>query len=487
MKKRILLLLVLAAAIGAGIWWYTSSHSQAGAMTLYGTVELRQVDLPFNNTERVSAVLVEEGDRVHMGEVLAKLDGSRLEPMVAQADAQVKAQTAALDRLLNGSRPEEILEAEQQVNAQHQALLRLEHGSRPDEIAQAQAQRDAAQQAYDKLKNGSRPEEIAEARATCDAAHAAMALAQQTFARTDALFESSKGGAVSQQDLDTARAAVDTATAQYTAAQKALALVVAGPREEDIAQAKAQLDAASRAFALVKAGPREEDIAQAKAQLGALEQNLALVKAGPRKEDIAQAKAQLAAASDQADELHRQWDDLTLVSPVNGLVRSRILEVGEMSSPQKPAFTIALSSPKWVRAYVSEPDFDRVTMGEGAQVSVDSADGKTFDGWVGFISPVAEFTPRAVETVDLRTSLVYEVRVFVKDPTDQLKLGMPATVVLTGQVSSHAGEPTGVTEKSTPPSATPAPAPASTPAAATKSAPTSTPAAASAPPAGPQP
>jgi len=61
---------------------------------------------------------------------------------------------------------------------------------------------------------------------------------------------------------------------------------------------------------------------------------------------------------------------------------------------------------------------------------VDSFPKRRFEGWVGFISPVAEFTPKAVQTEELRTSLVYEVRVFVKDPSDELRLGMPATVYL---------------------------------------------------------
>jgi HlyD family secretion protein len=101
-----------------------------------------------------------------------------------------------------------------------------------------------------------------------------------------------------------------------------------------------------------------------------------------------------------------------------------------MASPQKPVFSLAITDPKWVRAYVSEPDLGKVHPGAAASVAVDSSPDHRFDGWVGFISPVAEFTPKAVQTVELRTSLVYEVRVFVKDPSDELRLGMPATVYL---------------------------------------------------------
>ena len=101
-----------------------------------------------------------------------------------------------------------------------------------------------------------------------------------------------------------------------------------------------------------------------------------------------------------------------------------------MASPQKPVYSLAITDPKWIRAYVSEPDLGKVQPRMKASIMVDSFPDQRFEGWVGFISPVAEFTPKSVQTSELRTSLVYEVRVFVSDPTDVLRLGMPATVYL---------------------------------------------------------
>jgi HlyD family secretion protein len=76
-----------------------------------------------------------------------------------------------------------------------------------------------------------------------------------------------------------------------------------------------------------------------------------------------------------------------------------------------------------------------------ATVTTDSFPDRPLDGWVGFISPIAEFTPKDVQTEELRTSLVYEIRVFVKDPGDELRLGMPATVHLSLK-KSDSGTPT---------------------------------------------
>ena len=101
-----------------------------------------------------------------------------------------------------------------------------------------------------------------------------------------------------------------------------------------------------------------------------------------------------------------------------------------MGTPQKPVFSLAVVDPKWVRAYVDEANLGKLKPGMPAAIIVDSFPGRRFPGWIGFISPVAEFTPKEVQTPELRTSLVYEVRAFVKDPDDNLRLGMPATVII---------------------------------------------------------
>jgi HlyD family secretion protein len=327
--KRPIVIAVLAVLLGGGAAaaYWLMGHGRAGQpLLLYGNVDLRQVDLPFNDSERIAAVLVQEGEKVKKGQVLARLDLQRLTPQLEQVEAQVAAQRAV--------------------------SLRLHHGSRPEEIAQA--------------------------RASLASAEADASNARKQHERLQQLATVSNGRAASQQDLDTARSVLDMANARVVADRKALDLLVIGPRQEEIAQADAELQA---------------DLAH----LGFLKQ---------------------------------QVKDAELVAPVDSVVRSRLMEPGEMASPQKPVFTLAVIDPKWVRAYVGESDLGRVHPGDTAWVMVDSFPGRRFRGWVGFISPVAEFTPKAVETPELRTSLVYEVRVFVNDPDDVLRLGMPATVSL---------------------------------------------------------
>ena len=333
MRRIVILLAILViAAVGFG-WWYTHRGSGTGELVLYGNIDLRQADLAFTDSGRIAEVLAQEGDVVKQGQLLARLDESRVRPQIAQAEAQVAAQKAAVDK--------------------------LHHGSRPEEIAQSRANVDAAKADADNARTQSQ--------------------------RLASLASTPSGRAsVTERDVDAAKAAQDSADAKLAVAERALELTVAGPRAEDIAQAEAQLQASEAQLALLK----------------------------------------------------QQLRDADLTAPVAGVVRSRLMEPGEITSPQRPVFSLAVVDPKWVRAYAAEPDLVRIGPGMRASVTVDGLPGKSFDGWVGFISPVAEFTPKAVQTEELRTSLVYEVRVFVKDAANTLRLGMPATVRLTGPPES---------------------------------------------------
>lgn len=148
----------------------------------------------------------------------------------------------------------------------------------------------------------------------------------------------------------------------------------------------------------------------ADAQLAASQDALALVMAGARPEDVAQAEAVHGAGEAQLALLRRQLNDATLVSPVDGVVRARLMEPGEIASPQRAVVTIAVEDPKWVRAYVPETDLPRVRPGATAYVVADGVSDHRFDGRIKFVSSVAEFTPKTIQTEALRTSLVYEVR-----------------------------------------------------------------------------
>ena len=324
MNKKVLLLIVAAVLVIAGVVYLISRGDRNDALVLHGNVDIRQVELPFAESERIAEVLVREGDPVSAGQVLARLQTTRLVPRVQQAEARVAAQT--------------------------QALLRLQ--------------------------NGTRPEETAQVRAALVAAEAEAANARSQYERTKGISESSSGRAVSEQDLEAARAVLRTTEAQVQSRRKALELALAGPRAEDIAAAEAQLEGARAELAL----------------------------------------------------LQRQLEDAELIAPTDAIVRNRLMEPGEFATPQRPVLSLAVTDPKWVRAYTPESTLGSLRTGMTASVTTDSFPDAPLKGSLGFISSVAEFTPKTVQTEELRTSLVYEVRVFVEDPENRLRLGMPATV-----------------------------------------------------------
>jgi HlyD family secretion protein len=121
--------------------------------------------------------------------------------------------------------------------------------------------------------------------------------------------------------------------------------------------------------------------------------------------------------------------DADLIAPSNGTVLSRVREAGAIVAPGEAVFVLSLTSPVWVRTYVSEPDLGRVRPGMEVQIETDTRGAKIYTGRIGFISTTAEFTPKTVETTELRTSLVYRLRIVVDDDTGYLRQGMPVTVV----------------------------------------------------------
>lgn len=327
MQRNTFAIFIAAAALGAtgaAAWYFTNHRSvNAADLVLYGNVDIRQVQLAFNGSERVAQMQAKEGEFVKKGQLLATLDAVRLARNVDLQQAQLASQQQVVSRLEAGSRPEEIRKAQADVEA-------------------ARIDADNAEHTYQRQK----------------------ALVEQHF--------------VARQQADDARAAADAAQARYQALQETLKLVQIGPRKEDIAAAKAMLKANQAAL------------------------------------DVAR----------------KALADASLYAPDNGIVQDRVLEPGDMASPQRPVYTLALTDPVWVRSYVQGPDLGKIQLGMRAEVSTDSFPGKNYRAWIGYISPTAEFTPKAVETTEVRSSLVYQVRIFVCNPQGELRLGMPATVTI---------------------------------------------------------
>ena len=332
MKKIILVLLLIATGAGGWFGWRewgtprSNHHSQY--LEFYGNVEIRRVNLGFRISGRVETIVFEEGDFAKKGEVIATLDRKPNEENLAVAQAQLERAAAELERMENGSRPQEIEQARASL-AETRASLRLQ-------------------------------------------------------------------------------------VAEMERAEKLLPTRAIAQSEHDAILAR-------------------RDEAEAKVRRG--EETLNLLEEGFRKEDIASARAMLAEAKANLDRAQTLLEDTVLVCPNDGMILTRIEEPGAVVQAGQNVVTLSLKDAVWVYVYVPEPELGRVAPGMKAEIYTDTNKNKPYSGQVGYISPEAEFTPKNVETLHLRTDLVYRIRVIADNPDNGLRQGMPVTVRLLFETS----------------------------------------------------
>lgn len=273
---------------------------------------------------------------------------------------------------VNGRIAEMLVEEGDRVEA-GTALAHLDPESLENERAVAAAELATRQADLHRLEAGMRPAEIRSAEARVIEARASQRSAEETARRQETLFAN---GAVSQQSATESRARAEETRARLHVAEAALNLAREGFRAEDVDAGRAAL-------------------AAAEARLRTAETRLA---------------------------------DATLKAPSAGVVLARVREPGAIVQPGETALTLALDRPLWVRAYIQGEDLARVAPGAEAAVWTDAAPDRRYRGQVGFVSPTAEFTPRTVQTENLRSGLVYQVRIIVAEPDALLRQGMPASV-----------------------------------------------------------
>lgn len=272
MKNRLIFLLIFIGFLVILIsYFFHKKEIESHVLTLYGNVDVRQVDLGFRVSGKVERLFFEEGDLVKTGDLLALLDKQPYEDLVKQS------------------------------------------------------------------------------RATLESVKASLINAQQLLKRRKELIVD---GSISQEDLDTA------------------------------------------------------------------ETNYRILEA-----NVAESEAALAVARSNLKftEMH---------SPTEGTLLTRIREPGSVLTPGEPVYTLSVTHPVWIRAYVHEQELGLIYPGMKAEIHTDTKNGKVYQGHIGFISPNAEFTPKSVETTQLRTDLVYRLRIYADNSDQGLRQGMPVTVKL---------------------------------------------------------
>ncbi len=277
-----------------------------------------------------------------------------------------------------------MLDAEPFTLALRQAESNVESARRAVPMAEKAAE--SLKATLELRRAGYRQEQIEQARATLEAQQVLLANAQREYERQKKLVEK---GAVSLTSFDAAQKNYDSQRALVEVAEARVAELTAGFRPEEIAQAEAQYEAALAA--------------------------------------VGQMQAKLAVAEAVREQAALNLRDTVLLAPASGIIMTRALEPGSMVAAGAPVLVLSLREPVWVRAYVDEPFLDRVHPGQKVRVQTDG--GRSCEGTIGFISPQAEFTPKTVETADIRTTLVYRLRIVVEgEGVSLLNQGAPVTV-----------------------------------------------------------
>ena len=384
MRSRSLLVVVVALSVGAVLLvaYYFRHQKNENLLRASGTIEATDVDVSFQIAGRVSEVLAVEGQSVKAGDVLARVGAEEFKERVHQIQAALEA-------------------ASSQVR-QQEKTVQLRREVVEGQIAQARGRADASRASAERVREGSRPQEIRVAEADLAQAEAQLIQRRSDYERISGLV---KEGIAPKQQLDAAEAALRSAESARNAASERLALAREGARRQDIAEAQAQVETAQAGVNVAEAARREIEIqAAVLASAQATEKQL--------RAELETAKTQLGYTE--------------IKSPMNGVILTKNVEVGEFVNPGTPVVTLANIEDLWMNIYIPETQTGLVKLGQEVRISVDSFPKETFKGKITFVSSESEFTPKTILTEEERIKLVFRAKVALENTDQRLKPGMPA-------------------------------------------------------------
>ena len=372
------LLVVAALAVG----YFFTHREKENLLRASGTIEATDIDVSFQVAGRVAEVLAVEGQAVHSGDVLARMDAAELTQHMNQIQA-------SLDAVVNQTRLQE-------------GVVEFRRATVEEQVTQTQSEAAALRAASERVREGSRPQQIRVAEADLAQAEAQLVQRRADFDRSTLLLGE---GIIPRQQFDATEAALRTAEANRDAASQRLVLAQEGSRSQEIVEADARAMAAESAVRVAEAGRKEVDV-----------QRAAVDVARAREREL---RAQLEAVRTQLGytEIH---------SPLNGVTLTKNVESGEVVSPGTPVVTVADTEELWMNVYIPETQTGLVKLGQTVRVRVDSFPTETFEGKVTFVSPESEFTPKTIMTPEERVKLVYRVKLSLANKEQRLKPGMPA-------------------------------------------------------------
>ena len=384
MKKKILVIAAVGILGGIILFYqlWENQGNQRKSIPVSGNIEATTVDVSFKIAGKVEKLLIEEGDLVKEGQIIAVLEHKDLLAQKARAQTTLEAAQSRIPAL--------------------QKNIEFQDKSSNQEISQAEAAVKAAEFRLQQLVTGSRPQEIQAAKAEVDQTQADVEKRKADMERAQKLNERQF---ISAQDWDAARTAYEMSLASYRKAKEQYALVVEGPRKEEIETARAQLNQAQASLRLAKTRKIQVDVLR---------------------RELETAQVQVKEAASALEVIQTQIGYCTLYAPVSGIILVKNTEAGEFMVPGGAVVTLGDLEKPWLKAFINENDLGKVKLGQKVSVTTDSYPGKVYAGKITFISSEAEFTPKNVQTTKERVKLVYRIKVSLSNPQYELKPGMPA-------------------------------------------------------------
>lgn len=435
----VIVLIVLALVIGGYYGIRYLNDESNGALRASGSIEATIVNVSPEMAGKVVEVLVEEGGTVKASDPLLRLDDSLLAAQQAVAATQLdsaQAATVTAEAALATAQHQYDLTVQSALSAEQASQARDWRFSAPNEFNQpawyftqseqldsAQAEVDAAQTALDEAIGGLQQVTTSLENGVFLDAEKRLSNARTTFLVADEVKVNAdyaaEGGGLQDAAYDAYNAALDevrSAQNEYNAQLSTQSAREVMDARGKVVVAQQRYDTAQAHLSALKTGFYSPAVVTA--QYG-LEQ----AKAAAEQANVAVSQAQA-----NLDLMGTQIAKLTVYAPADGTLLTRNVEPGEFVQPGATALTLADLSDLTITVYVPEDRYGQISLGQQAQVMVDSFPGVTFQAIVSHIADQAEYTPRNVQTVEGRSSTVYAIKLKVTDPEGKLKIGMPADV-----------------------------------------------------------
>ena len=470
-RPPIPVIIVVLLIVGASIYFLVNQflEKENGALTASGTMEATVVNVSPEMAGKVQEVLVSEGQTIEAGDPLLCLDDSLLTAQQNVAQSGVESARSALltaqrsydmaqaqyDAALTAARSQQGAQrlSDWSARAPNWFEQPLWYFSRDEQISAAQTQVDAARQALEQAQ-ADLEQAISElSNSDFVAAETRLSNARMAYTIAKAVDDHAQmtGGRVSPEDiqvdvppyapeykikiaiakklsgdsdvLDASQEILDDADDELDAAEKAYNELLSTDAAGRILKARAALTVARERYEVALDALSRLQTGEHSPQVTIAAMALEQAKAG-----LHQAETAVQQAEANLSLLDTQMKKLTVYSPMDGSILTRNVEPGEFVQPGSTAFSIADLSDMTITVYIPEDRYGEISLGQPAEVKVDSFPGETFTAEVTHIGDQAEFTPRNVQTVEGRSSTVYAIELKVTDHEGKLKIGMPADV-----------------------------------------------------------